>query len=93
MINNLYEIKVNNYMKKQQKRYNNTKCFITLEKNCWKIKINNHNYTIKIIKQKNEYYIKLTPYKKTYFQTKLTLRNIASKLDMTLFAMKENEKQ
>ncbi len=73
-------------MKKEQK-YS-----IIFEKDCWKIISNNYTYTIKIIKQKNEYYIRLTPYQNTYFQTRLTFKNVTSKVHMTLFAMAENEK-
>ncbi len=86
MINKLYKIRINTYMKKEQKHS------IIFEKNCWKIRYNNYTYTIRIIKQKNEYYIRLTPYQNTYFQTRLTFKNVASQVHMTLFAMTENEK-
>lgn len=65
---------------------------IVFEKECWKIIYNNYTYTIKTIKQKNEYYIRLTPYQKTYFQTRLNFKDVTSQVHMTLFAMAENEK-
>lgn len=91
MINKLYKMRINSYMKKEQKKYKNTNHLIVYEKDYWKIRFNNYTYIIKTVKQKNEYYIRLTPYQKTYFQTKLNLKDIASQVPMTLFAMKENE--
>lgn len=92
MINKLYKIRINNYMKKEQKKYKYNKYLIVFEKDCWKIRFNNYTYTVKTVKQKGEYYIRLTPYQKTYFQTRLTLKDITSQVHMTLFAMEENEK-
>lgn len=59
--------------------------------NCFKIKYSHKNYTLKIIKEKNEYFLYLEPYHNSYFQTKITIKDLNLKLDMTLFAIKDNE--
>lgn len=40
----------------------------------------------------NEYIIKLDPYNKSYFATKIKIGEIKSKIKMTMFAIHENEK-
>ena len=59
--------------------------------NCFKIKYTQKEYTVKIIKEKNEYFLYLKPYHNSYFQTKITIKDLKLKLDMTLFAIKDNE--
>lgn len=59
--------------------------------NCFKIKYAHNKYTLKIIKIKGEYFLYLKPYNNSYFQTKITIKNLKLKLDMTLFAIKDNE--
>jgi len=59
--------------------------------NCFKIKYAQKRYTLKIIKDKNEYFLNLKPYHNSYFQTKITFKDLKLKLDMTLFAIKDNE--
>lgn len=55
------------------------------------IKYKNQSYSLDIIKEYDGFYIKLSPYKQSYFKTKFNLRELKWKLDMTLFALKEDE--
>lgn len=65
---------------------------IIYNKNDFKIKYNNSNdYTINIDTEDNSKYLKLTPYHKSYFKTEISLKELKFKVDMTLFALKENE--
>jgi len=59
--------------------------------NCFKIKYLHKEYTLKIIKNKGEYFLYLEPYSNSYFQTKITIKDLNFKIDMTLFAIKDNE--
>ena len=56
------------------------------------IKYKENIYTITINKRDNEYIIKLDPYNKSYFTTKIKIGEITSKIKMTMFAIHENEK-
>ena len=59
--------------------------------NCFEIKYAQKKYTLKIIKVKREYFLYLKPYHNSYFQTKINIKDLKMKLDMTLFAIKDNE--
>lgn len=56
------------------------------------IKYKENIYTITINKRDNEYIIKLDPYNKSYFTTKIKIGEIKLKIKMTMFAIHENEK-
>ncbi len=59
--------------------------------NCFRIKYSNKNHTLKIIKDKGKYFLYLEPYNNSYFKTQITIKDLNFKLDMTLFAIKDNE--
>ena len=42
-------------------------------------------------KEKNEYYLKLVPYKNSYFQTDLNYKDLKLKIHMSLFAITESK--
>lgn len=48
-------------------------------------------YSLEITKEDDGLYLILSPYKQSYFKTKFNLRELRWKLDMTLFALKEDE--
>lgn len=56
-----------------------------------KLKYKDYFYDLEIVKEKDGFYLKLSPYKQSYFKTKVNLRELNWKLDMTLFALKEDE--
>lgn len=61
-------------------------------KNKIEITYKERTYNITINKRDNEYIIKLNPYNKSYFATKIKIGEIKSKIKMTMFAIHENEK-
>lgn len=78
----------NNYQYYQLTGYN-----ILYENGTFKVTYNNSDeYVINIESEENKQYLKLTPYHNSYFKTELSLKELKSKVDMTLFALKENEK-
>lgn len=65
---------------------------VRILKNKIEITYQKNTYTITINKRDNEYIIKLDPYNKSYFTTKIKIGEIKSKIKMTMFAIHENEK-
>ena len=51
----------------------------------------NNTYNMKVIQEKKEFYLYLEPYHNSYFKTKINIQDLKMKLNMTLFAVKENE--
>lgn len=78
---------------KNKKQYYKTLGYdITYDKKTFKVTYNNSsNYTISIDTENKTKYLKLSPYHKSYFKTELSLKELKFKVDMTLFALKENE--
>ena len=72
-------------LSKKYKEYN-----VTYNKNKFFIIYNRKKYFISVEKENNDYYIMLNPYKSSYFKTSINIKDLKMKLDMTLFAMKEN---
>lgn len=65
---------------------------VRILKNKIEITYKENTYTITVNKRDNEYIIKLDPYNKSYFATKIKIGEIKSKIKMTMFAIHENEK-
>lgn len=66
---------------------------IIYQKNTFLISYKNSNeYTICIDTEDKKKYLKLSPYHNSYFKTELSLKELKYKVDMTLFALRENEK-
>lgn len=78
---------------KNNKQYYETLGYdITYDKKTFKVTYNDSsNYTISIDTENKIKYLKLSPYHKSYFKTELSLKELKFKVDMTLFALKENE--
>lgn len=60
--------------------------------NIFEITFNNSIYHLQLIRYNKKLYLKLTPYSTSYFKTEITLKELKFKVDMALFALKENEK-
>ena len=65
-------------LSKKYKEYN-----VTYNKNKFFIIYNRKKYFISVEKENNDY-------KSSYFKTSINIKDLKMKLDMTLFAMKEN---
>lgn len=50
-----------------------------------------NNYDIFVVKEDKKYYLKLVPFKTSYFKTELNLKDIKLKVDMSLFAITEDK--
>ena len=48
-------------------------------------------FEVTVLKEKNEYYLKLVPYKNSYFQTDLNYKDLKLKIHMSLFAITESK--
>lgn len=57
------------------------------------VKYKNKNYNLYIDKNKSKYYLKLTPYDNSFFSTEINLRELKMKANMTLYAIKKNERE
>lgn len=84
----IYKIILNKYLRKYE---SSGYQIISVIKNGFKIKYMNKEYILKITNEGKELYLCLTPYKNSYFKTYIDIKELAFKLNMTLFAVKENE--
>lgn len=64
---------------------------IKRDNNTFEIAFDGSIYHLQVIKDNKKNYLNLTPYNKSYFRTELNLKELKFKIDMTLFALKENE--
>lgn len=81
------------HFKNNRQSYELTGYSILYENGTFKVTYNNSDeYIINIKTEENIKYLKLTPYHNSYFKTEISLKELKSKVDMTLFALKENER-
>lgn len=80
------------YLKKNKQHYNILGYRFVYEKNTIQITYNDSDkYIISIDEEDKTKYIKLCPYHESYFKTEISLKELKFKVNMTLFALKENE--
>lgn len=91
MRSKLYFYLICKLLEKENDKYEKQGYLIKKEKKIIHITYAKNNYDIFIVKEDKNYYLKLVPYKTSYFKTGLNLKDIRLKVDMSLFAIKENK--
>lgn len=84
----IYKIILNKYLKKYE---SSGYQIISTTNNSFKIRYKNKEYLLEITNEGKEFYLCLIPYKNSYFKTRIDIKELDFKLNMTLFAVKENE--
>lgn len=80
------------HFKNNNQYYKLTGYSIYYENDIFKVTYNNsRKYIINIETEENTKYLKLTPYHNSYFRTEISFKELKNKVDMTLFALRENE--
>ena len=91
MRSKLYFYLICRLLEKEKDKYEKQGYIIQKEKDIIHITYAKNNYKIFVVKDNKDYYLKLIPYKTSYFKTRLNLNDIKLKVDMSLFAITENE--
>ena len=76
------------FFEDENSKRNSNRYLIIPKNNKLKILFNNKRYLIRIIKHQGMFYWKLTPYKNSYFKTKININN--QNIDMLLLAISED---
>lgn len=86
----LYFYLICKLLKQQICKYEKLGYLIKKKKDLIQVTYQKKNYKIFIIKKVHKYYLKLIPYKTSYFKTELNFKDIKLKVDMSLFAITED---
>lgn len=91
MRSKLYFYLVCKLLEQEKIKYDKLGYLIKKEKDIIHITYAKNNYDIFVVKEDKKYYLKLVPYKASYFKTELNLKDIKLKVDMSLFAITEDK--
>lgn len=91
MRSKLYFYLVYKLLEHEKNKYENLGYIIKREKDIIHITYARNNYDIFVVKEDKKYYLKLVPYKTSYFKTELKLKDLKLKVDMSLFAITEDK--
>ena len=91
MRSKLYFYLVCKLLEHEKNKYEKLGYIIKKEKDIIHITYARNNYDIFVVKEDKKYYLKLVPYKTSYFKTELKLKDLKLKVDMSLFAITEDK--
>ena len=91
MRSKLYFYLVCKLLEHEKNKYEKLGYIIKKEKDIIHITYARNNYDIFVVKEDKKYYLKLVPYKTSYFKTELKLKDLKLKVDMSLFAISEDK--
>ena len=89
MRSKLYFYLVCKLLEHEKNKYEKLGYIIKKEKDIIHITYARNNYDIFVVKEDKKYYLKLVPYKTSYFKTELKYKELKLKVDMSLFAITE----